>query len=630
MRRTASTFPETPEDGLVIAGEIGSGAIATVVRVEDRVRGTTYAGKILHDRHHRDRSAHRRFEREAELASRLAHENLVRVWGTRTIDGRAVMLMELVEGPNLASALARGGPLDEAELVRLSRGLAAGLAFAHSAGVIHRDLKPANVLLSPGAGRLGTPKIADFGMARASSFAGADKGALTVLGTPPYMAPECLEPLAVDPRTDLYALGCIMIEMATGAPPYGGATPMAVLQAHREAPLPEPPSTLSAPTRALMRRLLAKAPGDRPQSALAVVDALDRLTQHVAVAPTEQRVQRAEAAAEGHCARCGERVLRELRVCFGCGLSQVIVERGRITVLVTGPGKSPNKFDSALRDRLVRWIRANAVAGLDGRRLEQKIPRVPFTFITGVSERSAQTIRASLEALGIEVAWVTGGRLAAKAMRKKTGVLGGRMATLTSAICAAPMMVHPAMALVSAPLALATLPVVFGVIAAKTSRPFVEIAKTPVSTLPPVIQGLLASLHATVQGLHQRRHREALRAVVNRVVTLCRSIDANAMDRAELEVEMAQAIRLAAHATLHIDELDRVMAAPGFNPADPGHRHSMHERDMWGARLLDLTAALDALVARRAAAEAELRATGEDELADLRAMVEALEEVQQP
>ncbi|MBC8066923.1 MAG: serine/threonine protein kinase, partial [Deltaproteobacteria bacterium] len=262
--------------------EIGSGAIARVVRVRDRQSGGAYAAKLLHPRHERDATARTRFQREAELASRLVHANLVRVWGTDTIAGHTALVMELVEGETLARRLARAAPLPEVELLALADGLAAGLAYAHACGVIHRDLKPANVLLQGGT----LPKIADFGMARASSFAEADKGALTVLGTPPYMAPECLDPLAVDPRTDLYALGCILHECATGSPPFGGATPFAVLDAHRSAPIPALPQIYSEGLRRLVAHLLAKAPGDRPQSAGAVQQALATLRDpnHAALA----------------------------------------------------------------------------------------------------------------------------------------------------------------------------------------------------------------------------------------------------------------------------------------------------------------------------------------------------------
>ena len=624
--------PAAATPGLVITGEIGSGAIARVVVVEDPSNGGRYAGKILHDRHERDEAAHRRFQREAELASRLAHENLVRVWGTRAIEGRTVMLMELVEGPNLADYLARSDSLSEPEIIALMRGIASGLAFAHSAGVIHRDLKPANIMLAPQSGGHPVPKIADFGMARASSFASADKGALTVLGTPQYMAPECLEPLAVDPRTDLYALGCIVVEMATGAPPYGGATPLAVLDNHRNAAIVELPSSFSEPLRRLVSRLLAKAPGDRPQSASAVVDALERLDQRalalVQGGPMMLEEARAESAVEGYCARCGEKVLRELRVCFACGLAQVILEPGANSVFVTGPGRAPNKLDSGLRDRLVRWLRANAVVGLDATRLEGKIPRLPFTLLTGVSERSAETLLTSLSCLGIRAVTERGGRISHGGILRKTGVLASRTAMLTGAVLGTPMMIHPALAVVSIPLFAVTLPAIYGITLAKSSKAWVGVTKTPPSTLPPRIGNRLLELHAVVVQIQERRHREALRAVVHRVVALCRGIEPSDPNRPAIEAEMEHAIGLAAQATLEMDKLDRYVADPRFDPADPHNRHIMHLRDMWAARLLDLTAALDSLAARYAQAEARLRAGAQEDINDLRAMVEALEEVQ--
>jgi len=626
--------PPADDDGLVLGEELGSGAIATVVRVEDPIRGMTYAGKIIHARHERDASAHRRFQREAELASRLAHDNLVRVWGTRGIAGRTVMLMELVHGPNLADHLAREGPMPEPQLVAVARGLASGLAFAHSAGVIHRDLKPANVLLAPAGSAAPMPKIADFGMARASSFAGADKGALTVLGTPQYMAPECLEPLAVDPRTDLYALGCMLFEMATGEPPFRGATPMAVLEAHRTAPIPELPDAFSAGFGRVVRRLLGKAPGDRFQSASAVGDALARCETGGALVLADAQGMSAsesgeQASDDGHCARCGESVLRELRVCFSCGLPQAFVAAGDLSVFVTGPGHEPNKLASNLRDRLVGWLRGNAVAGLDGTRLEGQIPRLPFTLLTGVTHDSASSIVASLECLGLGAAIHRGGRTSHGGIHRKTRVLTKRTAAVVAAVFGMPVMIHPAAAIISLPLIGLTLPLVYGVTLMNASKPFVVLTTPPASTLPPRIAKIVSELHRVVGSIAERRHRDALRAVVNRVVTLCRGITDDDIDRPEVEAEMEHAISLAAHATTRMDALDRLMADPSFDPADPQHRDRMHERDMWSARLLDLTATLDTLVVRRAAAEAKMRPSGHEELHDLRAMVEALEEVQQ-
>ncbi|MCA9705112.1 MAG: serine/threonine protein kinase, partial [Myxococcales bacterium] len=598
--------------GLALAGEIGHGAIATVARVVDPASGAVYAGKILHDRHRRDEAANRRFLREAELARRLDHENLVRVLGTAQIEDRPALLMELVEGPNLADYLAREGPRPEPELLALSLGIARGLAHAHAAGVIHRDLKPANILLAPGP-RGPVPKIADFGMARASSFAGADKGALTVLGTPQYMAPECLEPLAVDPRTDLYALGCIMVELATGAPPFGGPTPFAVLDQHRSTPAPPLPEPYSPGLRRLVARLLAKAPGDRPQSASAVVEALESLlapeaTGALAVPAAAAEVADPDAVADGRCAGCGGAVLRETRVCFRCGLAQVIVEPGRCSVFVTGPGHVSHKLDSKHRDRLLRWLRANEAVGLDPRDLGHRIPRLPFALLTGVSERSAETLRASLQRIGIEADWSRGGRLAHRGIFRNTNKLARRTMVICLAIVGAPMMVHPAFAVVTVPMLLFCLPFVYSLTLYRVSRPVVAAGTPARSDLPPRVAARLDQLHGAVAHIGQRRHREALRAVVHRVIALSRGTPE--LMRPEIEAEMEHAIHLAAGASMRMDALDRDMERPDFDPADPRARALMHERDLWSARLLDLTATLDALAARRAAAQVAIADPG--------------------
>ncbi|MCX4247821.1 serine/threonine-protein kinase [Paraliomyxa miuraensis] len=628
----STLVPDAVSPRFELAGEIGSGAIAVVARVIDRSDGAAYAGKILHDRHRRDEAATRRFHREAELASRLVHENLVRVFGTQEIGGRPALLMELVEGPNLADHLARRGVRPEAELLPLALGIARGLSYAHAAGVIHRDLKPANILLATGAGGALVPKIADFGMARASSFASADKGALTVLGTPQYMAPECLEPLAVDPRTDLYALGCIIVEMATGAPPFCGATPFAVLEQHRNAPIPELPEGYSPGLRRLVTRLLAKAPGDRPQSASAVVDAISMMLPgstmvpfqagSAALAPVDL-----DAAADGCCAGCGAAVLQETRVCFRCGLVQVVVERGDWSVFVTGPGEVSHKLDSGRRDRLLRWLRANAAVGLDPTELERRIPRLPFTLVCGVSERSAETMRASLQRIGIAAVRERGGRRSHAGIYRNTNKLAGRTMTILCAFALAPMMVVAPVAVVTLPALAVALPVVYGRTLMQVSRPVVTIGRPSDRRLPPRVQARLERLHEVVGHIGERRHREALRAVVHRVIALSR--DTPGQMQPEIEAEMEHALHLAAGATMRMDQLDRDMSHPGFDPAEPWARAIMHERDLWSARLLDLTATLDALAARRAAAQATMAdARMPDELQALRATVEALEEVQ--
>ena len=236
-----------------IGPSLGVGAIASVVEVTGPT-GERHAAKILHASQQLDEAAVARFEQEAELLARLDHDNLVRSHGFVEIEGQRMLLMELVEGPTLAQLIARAAPLPEQQLLELGRGIAAGLAHAHAAGIIHRDLKPSNVLVASDDVHQ-VAKIADFGMARASSLAGVDRKAFMVIGTPDYMAPESIDPLAVDPRSDLYALGCILYEMGTGAPPFTAPTALGLLEQHRQAPAPRLPDHYSPGLRAVVEAL---------------------------------------------------------------------------------------------------------------------------------------------------------------------------------------------------------------------------------------------------------------------------------------------------------------------------------------------------------------------------------------
>lgn len=608
-----------------IEEELGQGAIATVARVIDHVAHRTYAGKILHPRHRRDQAAWRRFESEAELTARLHHRHLVGVYGIETIDDQPVLLMDLIDGPTLSQRIAEHGPLEEAELVHIAHGIASGLAYAHSNGVIHRDLKPANILLADGR----EPKIADFGMARAASFAHADERALTVLGTPSYMAPECIEPLAVDARTDLYALGCMMYEMAMGEPPFTAPTPFAILEAHRTQPIPPLSSTLSPAVASLIRRLLAKHPAERPQSATTVADGLVEFN-----APSTALVRRppqpvtTPAVAKGRCARCGADVLPDLRICFACGTLQARLEPGPYSVIITGPGVSTHKISSTHRQHLLAWLEANRSVGFDPRPLQQNLPRLPFGLVTNVSSKSATTILEALQYLGLEAETVRGGILAHQGVRHKILSLTFRRLSLIVAICAAPIIAIPHLILVLIIIApmilLIATPVALAISARIAARPAALAQSQGTSTLPPKLRNQLDQLQQTVSTIQSPRHRDSLRAVVHRIVGLIHATPPD--ERSAVDDEMTHAVAVAGAASLRLDELDRRIASTHLGPSNGGDRTLLHERDMWLSRLLDLTAALDGLEARRAAAQAQLSAP--ENIDHLRNLVEALEEVQ--
>jgi serine/threonine-protein kinase len=614
-----------------IGATLGVGAIASVVEVTGP-NGERYAAKLLHASQQLDEAATARFEQEAALLERLDHPNLVHAHGFVDIDGQRVLLLELVEGPTLAQVIAASAPLPERRLLALARGIAAGLAHAHAAGVIHRDLKPSNVLVASGD----VAKIVDFGMARASSLAGVDRNAFTIIGTPDYMAPECVDPLAVDPRSDLYALGCIVFEMATGAPPFGAATALGLLEQHRRSPAPRlpdghrgrapgsgrsdaPETGVSEGLRALVDALLAKSPADRPQAASTVVASLDRLIAgETALVPLTE----AKLAGVAACAGCGQALVLAVGVCMNCGLLTAKFEPGEHTLLVAGPGEVGDKIDTDARARLIEWIAANPGLAMDEGELRKQIPRLPFTLATGISEASGQAIALSLERLGITTELVPGGAWGSLAMRQKVKSLSGRVIGIMFASMAGLFGQLKAGVLVVVPLAIA---VALGLTFWRSTKRLTKPRAQQQAALPVAVERSLRTVEHTLPAIEQGRHRHGLRAVVERAVRLAGQPELGA-DAGE---ELGTAIELASVAASRLDTLDRSLAQHQFDESSPEARALLHERDTWAARLLDLTAQLDALAARLATVRAGER-THERELAlaDLRALVEGLEEVQ--
>jgi len=593
--------------GLRLGALLGSGAVATVVRVE-AADGRVFAGKLLHESHGQDSAATRRFAQEAGLLRGVEDPNIVRVFGVAEIEGKQVLLLELVEGPTLAQLNAREAPLGEARLARLAGGVARGLARAHAAGVIHRDLKPANILVARGD----VPKIADFGMARATSLVGVERSALAVLGTPDYMAPESLDPLAVDTRSDLYALGCILFELATGRPPHTGATAFGVIEAHRKAPIPALPHEFSPALRALVSSLLAKAPADRPQAATQVAALLEQIADGQV---TTLALVSEDARGGPACAGCGQPLVPELAVCMHCGLAVARAEPGGWTVLVAGPGEPGDKLDSALRARLIGWIAGNPGLGVVAGSLEKTIPRVPFTLLTRVSEGSGRSIVAALAGLGLEAEIVQGGPLRSRRMRKKAGALIGR--TLAVAFASSAGLMGMRSIFVLLPL-LAIGAIVGGTWSAMrtTTRP----RRLAASRIPAPLLRALGEVERALPAIGSARHRHGLRAVVRRSLALAPAADAGTHE------ELAQAVTAATAAAGRLDALDRTLAVGDIQQSDDAARALLHERDTWAARLLALTAALDAFQARVVGAGRS--ADDDDALGELRTRVEALEEVE--
>jgi eukaryotic-like serine/threonine-protein kinase len=250
-----------------ITGVIGAGGMGEVYRARDTRLGREVAIKVLPQEVAADAERLTRFEREARSASALNHPHIVTIHDFAASHGETYLVMELVRGESLRSMLARG-PLPPRRLFAIAAGIADGLAAAHEAGLVHRDLKPENVMVTGD----GTPKILDFGLVKSSRLpAGLTESPTQaqmshtglVLGTPGYMSPEQARGEPVDVRSDQFALGLILHEMATGRHPFARATSLETLAAT----LNDDPEPLGGawpePFAWVVERCLAKHPRER-------------------------------------------------------------------------------------------------------------------------------------------------------------------------------------------------------------------------------------------------------------------------------------------------------------------------------------------------------------------------------
>ncbi|MBY5163565.1 protein kinase domain-containing protein, partial [Salsipaludibacter albus] len=242
----------------------GRGGMAVVYAAHDEVLDRRVAVKVLAEHLLDDPRAVDRFEREARAAARLNHPNVVSVHDAASDGDTHFLVMELIDGTTLAERLRDETTLGVDATLELADQVGAALAAAHAAGMVHRDVKPSNILLTDDD----LVKVADFGIARAVASAATQTA--VVMGSVPYVAPEQLDGSSgADPRSDLYALGCVLFECLTGRPPFVADTSAAVLGQH----LHLTPAAVSARRQvppgvdALVAGLLAKQPEDRPASA---------------------------------------------------------------------------------------------------------------------------------------------------------------------------------------------------------------------------------------------------------------------------------------------------------------------------------------------------------------------------
>jgi CheY-like chemotaxis protein len=269
--RGATVF--TPDERYQILSMIGRGGMGVVYKVHDRELDEVIALKVLRPASDKP-GDYERFRHEVKVARRIHHPNVARLYDLVTFGGRPAITQEYIPGPPLTRVAAQG-PVPAAGIRRFLTYMCSALDAAHRLGVVHRDLKPANILFD----RALRPRIVDFGTA---SFVGVEtpEDARYLVATPAYLAPEMVhDRLRVDQRADIYSLGVILFELATGRLPFRGRSAPDLITAHLEQEAPDPAGVhpgISAALAGTIRRCLRKDPAERYPSAGELLRDLDR------------------------------------------------------------------------------------------------------------------------------------------------------------------------------------------------------------------------------------------------------------------------------------------------------------------------------------------------------------------
>ena len=266
------------EGRYTIEERVGRGGMGIVYRAQDAKRGRTVAVKVLRPELVAS-LASARWVREIEIAQQLEHPNILEIYESGEVDGILYSVMPFIDGASLRDRLDRVVQLPVADALRIAYEVADALTYAHGRGIVHRDIKPGNVLLDEERVLVG-----DFGIARAMTIAGGDRitSSGVAVGTPGYMSPEqTTGDSAVDGRSDVYSLGCVLYEMLAGEPPFTGPTAQVIIaRVLKERPpsvcmlRPEIPPAVEE----VLGRALAKAPADRIGSSAELAEALERMS----------------------------------------------------------------------------------------------------------------------------------------------------------------------------------------------------------------------------------------------------------------------------------------------------------------------------------------------------------------
>ena len=362
----------------MIHRRIGRGAMGVVYEAEHVQLKKRVALKILRQEFSAHKDIVQRFEREAVAAARVDHPGVVTASDFGGLpDGSFYLVLEFVEGENLAALIRREAPLPPARAFQIAVQVNAALIAAHEAGIVHRDLKPDNVMLAQTSDPGDFVKVLDFGIAKLADEATESNPGIThagsIFGTPEYMAPEQARGDLVDERADLYALGMLLYEMLSGTSAFRQGDLMAVLTSQMLDAPPPLPETIPSELRNLVQELLAKEPEQRPPSASALGQRLVELAKVVGFplplprtntgtlldigGMQREEIQRAKPDGEREKPRARRRVLRfvvpTLGLLLGAGLGVVVTieKRPRKAPQEATPILDPKAVDEELRRR---------------------------------------------------------------------------------------------------------------------------------------------------------------------------------------------------------------------------------------------------------------------------------------
>lgn len=262
-------------DHFQIRGYLAQGGMSDIYRAYDLISGREVVLKIPNQMTIGDPAQYERFQRELEVMGSLHHPAIQHGLGSGQYNRTPYLVTELVEGESLRKVVQREAPLPPEKTVALIRKIAEGLAYCHDHEVIHRDLKPENILLTAE----GQPVILDFGLALTKASHRVTYANLSnTAGTPDYMAPEQIEGLRGDKRTDVYAAGTMLYELLSGQTPFTGDNHMAVMAQHLRGELPrldKVQKNVSPQLAAITARCLQRDPHDRYSDMHALIEALD-------------------------------------------------------------------------------------------------------------------------------------------------------------------------------------------------------------------------------------------------------------------------------------------------------------------------------------------------------------------